>query len=84
MLKEGLAAFGPPRDGFGLRLEVLCGGKECPGQDLDGEGISAGELDEFAKLDSLLRLDLLGLVREGLELGVEVSWLAGHGAASLM
>lgn len=83
MLKEAVAAFGPPRYGLGLLPRLLDGGKERTSQGLDGEGIGTRDLDEFAELDGLLRLDALGLVHEGLEFCVEVSGFAGHGGVSL-
>jgi len=82
LLKEGLSAFGPPRDGFGLLLGLLDGGEQCAGEGFHGQSIGAKDLHEFAKLDGLLRLDLLGLVHEGLKLGIEVAWFAGHGTVS--
>ena len=84
MLKEGLPTFGPPRDGFGLLLGLLHGCEECAGECFHGQVICAEDLDEFAKLDGLLRLDLLGFVGEGLEFGIEVAWFAGHVIGSRM
>jgi len=82
LLKEDLPALGPPRDGFGLLLGLLDGGEQGTGKRLHRESIGAEDLDELAELDGLLRLDLLGLVHEGLELGIEVAWFAGHGTGS--
>jgi len=62
---------------------LLDGGEQGAGEGLHGQGISPGELDEFAELDGLLRLDFPGLVHEGLEFGVEVARLAGHDVSLL-
>ena len=83
-LKEGLPAFGPPRDGFGLFLRLLDGGEQGTGQCFHGQGIGPNDLDQFAELDGLLPLDLLGLVHEGLEFSIEVAWFAGHGTGSIV
>jgi hypothetical protein len=40
LLKEGLAAFGPPRGGFGLLLRLLDGGQQSTGKRLEGEGMN--------------------------------------------
>jgi len=84
LLKEGVPALGPPRDGFGSFLALLDGGEECAGECFDGQDICTNELHEFAKLDSFLRLDLLGPIHEGLEFGVKVAWFAGHGTSSMI
>ena len=82
LLKEGLPAFGPPRDGFGLLLGLLDGGEQGAGERLHGQSIGAEDLDEFAELDGLLRLDLLGFVHEGLKFCIEVAWFTGHRTGS--
>ena len=33
---------------------MLDGGKECAGEGFHGEGVCAGDLDEFAELDGFL------------------------------
>jgi len=48
LLKDALAAFGPPRDGFGLFLGLLDGFDERACERLKGEGVGADDLDEFA------------------------------------
>ena len=78
MLKEALAALSPPRDGLGLLLHLLDGGQQDAGECFDRQAVRAGDLDQLTELDRLLAFDLLGLVHEGLKLGVEVSGLAGH------
>jgi hypothetical protein len=77
-LKEGLPAFGPPRDGFGLLLRLFESGEQRAGQGLEGEGIGADELDQLAELGGLLRPDLPGALQEGLEFGVIVSRFPRH------
>ena len=81
LLKEGLAAFGPPRDGFGLLLGLLDGGEQHAGQGLDGKGVGPRDLDQLAKLHGLLSLELLGPIHDGLEFGVVVTRLACHDGA---
>src|SRR5271166_3175486 len=78
LLKERLPAFGPPRDGFGLFLGLVEGGEEDAGEGLDGEAVGADDLDEFAEPGGFLALDLLGLLHQGQEFGVEISRLDGH------
>ncbi len=57
---------------------MLDGGKESAGEGFHGQSISPEDLDQLAKLGSLLRLDLFGLVHKDLEFGIEVARLAGH------
>src|SRR5271166_4579652 len=78
LLKERLSAFGPPRDGFGLFLGLFECCEENAGEGLDGEAIGADDLDEFAEPGGLLAFDLLGLLHQGQEFGVEISRLDGH------
>ena len=53
-LKEGLPAFGPPRDDFGLLLGLFDSGEQRTGKRLHGQGVGAEDLDEFAELDGFL------------------------------
>ncbi len=75
-LKDRLARLGPPLDGVGLVLALLDHGEERPSQSLHGQGVSADDLHQLAKLGGLLRPDLPCLVHEGLELGIVVPRLA--------
>ena len=77
-LKEGLSAFGPPRDRFGLLFRLLDCGQQGAGQRLEGEGIGTDQLDQFAELRRLLEFDLLGTLGERLEFGIKVTRLPGH------
>ena len=79
--KKGVPAFGPPREGFGLLPGLLHGGEQGAGQGFHGQAVCAEVLDQFAELGGFLRLDLLGLVHEGLKFGVEV---VGLGATNLL
>ena len=78
MLKEGLPAFGPPRDGFRLFLGLLDSGEKRAGKGFKGESIGSDDLDQLAELCGLLSFDLLRLLHEGLEFGIVVTRLAGH------
>ncbi len=78
-LKESLSLFGPPRNGVEVGFAIGDEGEEGTGQGLHGEGIGAGQLDEFTELDGLLVLDLLLLLHECLEFSIEVTGFAGHG-----
>lgn len=62
--KERGAAFGPPRDGFGLFLSLLDGGEQHTGESFQGEGIGAGCEDEFTKLGLLPILQRSGFILE--------------------
>lgn len=51
LLKEGLARFGPPRDGFGLLPGLFEGGDNGTGQSLQAKGISRIALGCHSKSD---------------------------------
>ena len=78
--KERGAAFGPPRDGFGLFPGLFDGGEQRAGEGFERQGIGSGRQHQIAELGSLAVLEGLGFLLECLDLGIEIDGLA-HGEA---
>ena len=78
LLKKGLPALGSPRDGFGLLPGLFKGSDESAGEGVVGQDVGTDHLDQLTELDGLAGPELLGLVQDGLDLGVVIFRLARY------